>query len=396
MPIAFHAPVDRPIEAPQPARGTDDGGSGDAFAALLINAGKAPPTAEVGVAAKDSGPRKPHDDPPGFDPLAAFAAWVGTPPPAGAAGAIREPGDSTGDLLKSSTRTNTLAALAAAAADTPSAPDAGTAAGGTAAAAGDATPAAGTPASAAFAVLAMRPGKDGATIAAPVSGPRTPANTDFESATAAAQGATSATAAPAAAPLAQAAALLAKALGAKSMLAATLTLPTAIQRHDNTDAAPVVNLGATIASVPLPPAVTIAQSVGTPGFAAEVAGQMAQLVHINADRAQLHVQPADMGPIDVTLQVRHAQVTVTMVAADPQTRAALELSLPQLRDLLANQGLALTNASVNDQAPRDSGNFQPGQRGSSSAEGRVAAINGAAPVPAAASIALRRLVDLYA
>ena len=103
------------------------------------------------------------------------------------------------------------------------------------------------------------------------------------------------------------------------------------------------------------------------------------------------------GPIDVTMSVRHDQVSVMMVAADPQTRAALELALPQLRDLLANQGLALANASVNDHAPRDDGR----QRGARDAAARGTAIAGVDTVTAAhasapAGIALRRLVDLYA
>ncbi|MEO6928037.1 MAG: flagellar hook-length control protein FliK, partial [Casimicrobiaceae bacterium] len=350
----------------------------------------APPTAEVGVAAKDSGPRKPHDDPPGFDPLAAFAAWAG----AGTADATRESGNGTGDLPPSAIRT--IDPAVSPTADTPSAVGAEPRAGDAGATAGNATRAANASGRASFAAIATLPGNRDGAISAAVRGPRTATDTVLESATTDSQVSAPAATSPAAMPLVEAAALLAKTLGAKSMLAATLTPASAIQRHDNADTTAVVNLGATIASAPLPPAVTIAQSVGAPGFAAEVAGQMAQLVHINADRAQLHVHPADMGPIDVTLQVRHAQVTVTMVAADPQTRAALELALPQLRDLLANQGLALTNASVNDQAPRNSGNFQPGRRGPSSADGHVTAINGAVPVPAAASIALRRLVDLYA
>jgi flagellar hook-length control protein FliK len=125
-----------------------------------------------------------------------------------------------------------------------------------------------------------------------------------------------------------------------------------------------------------------------------VAGELAQLVHIGADRAQLHVHPVDMGPIDVTMRIQHGQVHVTMAAADPQTRTALEQSLPQLRDLLANQGLALANASVNDQAPRD--DRPQHSRTGIAPVSRVAGIDAATPLPASTSIALRRLVDLYA
>ena len=103
-----------------------------------------------------------------------------------------------------------------------------------------------------------------------------------------------------------------------------------------------------------------------------------------------------MGPIDVTMSVRNDQVTVMMVAADPQTRAALELALPQLRDLLANQGLALANASVNDHAPRND-NRQDAQRSPAARDdARVAGIVAAPVATVTSGIALRRLVDLYA
>jgi flagellar hook-length control protein FliK len=48
------------------------------------------------------------------------------------------------------------------------------------------------------------------------------------------------------------------------------------------------------------------------------------------------------------------QASLTIVAASAETRSALEQSLPQLRDLLAGQGITLGQASVHDgSAQRD-------------------------------------------
>jgi flagellar hook-length control protein FliK len=52
--------------------------------------------------------------------------------------------------------------------------------------------------------------------------------------------------------------------------------------------------------------------------------------------------------VSVRIEMRADQASVQIVAASPETRSALEQSLPQLRDLLATQGITLGQASVHD------------------------------------------------
>jgi flagellar hook-length control protein FliK len=139
---------------------------------------------------------------------------------------------------------------------------------------------------------------------------------------------------------------------------------------------------------------TVAEAVGTPGFAPALAQEMAQLVRVNAQRAELHLHPAEMGPIDVRLHMQDNQVSVTMVAADAQTRDAMQQALPQLREALAREGLALADASVHDQPRREPGAPPAPPRTPRDGDFAVRGVDAAADV--ASAVRARRLVDLYA
>ena len=398
MPVAFRPPLEHPVEAPQAVHRADDSGDGDIFAAMLADAGKLPSAVPAaGAAGTDatqqttgSGKDGEHHKTPAaadaLDAATAFVAWpamplaamnlIAQPADAGkAAGAGAAAGDAARRIVGNTALGVALAQPAA----------------GTAQRAADATLAtdADPHASAAHHVPAPQARN---VVRVPGVKPDAPGAPDVKAAA-------SKPADAASTPFALAAALLARTPDAKGAASMAIDGVGATKDRAAADPTPGVNLAASIAPTPPVPVYTLAQPVGNAGFAAEAAGQIAQLVHINSERAQLHVHPADMGPIDVTLQVHRGEVSVSMVAADPHTRAALEQSLPQLRDLLANQGLALTNASVNDQSPRGSGHPAGGQaRGSSVAAviGAGAGVDAFAAAPMPASVAIRRLVDLYA
>lgn len=152
------------------------------------------------------------------------------------------------------------------------------------------------------------------------------------------------------------------------------------------------------ASTPAPaPVVTIHAPVGTPEWRTEIAQQMATLAVKGHDRAELQLHPVELGPIDVRVSMEAGQATLIITAVQPATRDALELALPQLRDALAQQGIALGQATVNDQRPRDFAGSRDARSGSDGASRGVRVDTGAAeatsaPMPARA----RGLVDTFA
>ncbi len=411
MPVAFHPPLEHPIDPAPAVHTSDDGADAGLFAAMLATAGNSPVDAAAAIraqeaaahaaAGRDSGsgvdePRSDRDKtrsdsagaPGGFDALSAFAPWLSAPLAAALAqGAARasEPAaasDAGGAVAGADVRS-------IAAARSASARDLGTT----------------TDTSA---TTVPPDGRSDGEITSGHAFRRSPAHpspplvrTNGNDASVAAQGADDArgkspstASAMLATPFAAVAEQLAKVAAAKLLGGADPSSPA--HAHD-IDSAPGVNL-ATGATAPV---ATIAVrevngAVGAPGFGTEVAGEIAQLINLKSDRAQLHVHPADMGPIDVAMRIEHNRVSVVMVAGDPQTRQALEQAIPQLRDLLADQGLALADASVRDHSQRDGqgdGNHANGSARGGASPGIAASL---APTPMVANLAVRRLVDLYA
>ena len=69
--------------------------------------------------------------------------------------------------------------------------------------------------------------------------------------------------------------------------------------------------------------------------------------------AELHLNPPQLGPMDVVLKVSGDQATALFTSPHAAVREAIEQALPKLREMLADSGIMLGNATVNDQAPRN-------------------------------------------
>ncbi|MGQ3057110.1 MAG: flagellar hook-length control protein FliK [Nevskia sp.] len=123
--------------------------------------------------------------------------------------------------------------------------------------------------------------------------------------------------------------------------------------------------------------------------------------------ARLQLHPRELGSVDIRIRIEGQGASVWFGADHPGARAALEASLPQLRDRLAGEGLQLAQASVGSQTP-DPGTGQPqGERGRSApwagfgngGDDAAAARSSAGSQPAVAGLAQRLgrgLIDRYA
>lgn len=81
--------------------------------------------------------------------------------------------------------------------------------------------------------------------------------------------------------------------------------------------------------------------------------------------ASLTLNPPDLGPLQVVLNVSNSQANATFIAAQPEVRQALEAALPKLRDMLGEAGIQLGQASVNSGEPNQ--HSAPDQRASQAA-----------------------------
>jgi flagellar hook-length control protein FliK len=98
----------------------------------------------------------------------------------------------------------------------------------------------------------------------------------------------------------------------------------------------------------------IATHARDPRWADEFGTRIALLVNQRESVAAISLTPVDLGPVDVSVTVRDSQATIHFGAAQAETRALIEASLPKLRELLAAQGFQLLDASVSQGFTRQS------------------------------------------
>jgi flagellar hook-length control protein FliK len=145
------------------------------------------------------------------------------------------------------------------------------------------------------------------------------------------------------------------------------------------------------------PSVSLAQPLYSSSFAPELAARVSLLAANGVQEAQLMLNPADMGPVNVQIVVEGQQAQVSFHAEQADTRQVLESSLPDLAAALRDAGLTLSGGGVfQQQQPQDQGQ-QGERRNTAGSRADMSAIEGSAPV-ARANVAreTRGVLDLYA
>lgn len=128
----------------------------------------------------------------------------------------------------------------------------------------------------------------------------------------------------------------------------------------------------------------VATPVTQPGFVEAFSQRIAMLVGNRVQSAEIALTPADLGPINVTIELRGQEATLTFNATHATTRSALEEALPRLREMFADSGLQLANAFVGGQTQRDT--RQGAARSGREAAGGVAGTDAAPAAGAAGAI----------
>ncbi|TFZ08341.1 flagellar hook-length control protein FliK [Ramlibacter humi] len=138
-------------------------------------------------------------------------------------------------------------------------------------------------------------------------------------------------------------------------------------------------------------------------FAGDIAAEVKLMADGGLKQAELRLNPAELGPVHIKLELQATTADVQFTAAHATTREGLSQALPQLRELLAGQGLQLGHAGVGAGTGQgsDSSAWQA-QREAARAVQRNAGAGGADESTAAPAIVTRRLqagrglLDLYA
>ena len=130
-------------------------------------------------------------------------------------------------------------------------------------------------------------------------------------------------------------------------------------------------------------------TVGTRAWADELGSQISWMTDRGHQAASLRLSPEHLGPLEIQISIQDDQASVWFGAAHADTRAAIEGALPRLREMLASQGLALSDTGVFKEAPRQQSQFRPERRDSGSE------VAGGDEVQAV-SVSRLGLVDAYA
>ena len=155
------------------------------------------------------------------------------------------------------------------------------------------------------------------------------------------------------------------------------------------------------AEAPAATAVDVPTPATDADFPDVLATQVSVLVKDGVQRAELHLNPAEMGPISVQIAVDGSQAQVDFAAAAGATRELIENSLPLLAAALHEAGLTLAGGGVFEHGRHAGGAGHDGspssQRGNGSGRD-TGTLEGAAASqqPAARRVAHRGMLDLYA
>jgi flagellar hook-length control protein FliK len=136
--------------------------------------------------------------------------------------------------------------------------------------------------------------------------------------------------------------------------------------------------------------------LGSPEFAPALGSQLSVMVREGIDHAQLKLNPAEMGPIEVRISLDGTQAQVDFSAAHAATRQALQDAVPALASALRENGLTLTGGGVFDQARDPRGDARQDRPSPWAGGDRPEADGRTAPLPAARATRSRGVVDLYA
>ncbi len=104
------------------------------------------------------------------------------------------------------------------------------------------------------------------------------------------------------------------------------------------------------AQAPVLPATADAVPLGQAGWDRALGEQVQWMVGNRLQGAEIRLNPAHLGPMEVRIQMQNDQANITFTAQHGVAREALEAAIPRLREMLGESGLQLNNVTVSDQS----------------------------------------------
>ncbi len=98
-------------------------------------------------------------------------------------------------------------------------------------------------------------------------------------------------------------------------------------------------------------------------WADNLAGRVSWMAMNNQHSAQISLNPAELGPIEVMVRLNHDQASVNFFAHNQLVRDAIQDAFPKLQHMMNENGLNLSQSSVSDQSlSQRQAHAEPGQQ----------------------------------
>ena len=97
---------------------------------------------------------------------------------------------------------------------------------------------------------------------------------------------------------------------------------------------------------------TLAPSVGTTAWGQALGDKIVWMTAGAVQTASLTLNPPNLGPLQIVLNLTNDQATASFFTAQPEVRQALEAAFPKLREMMNEVGIQLGQATVSAETPR--------------------------------------------
>lgn len=96
----------------------------------------------------------------------------------------------------------------------------------------------------------------------------------------------------------------------------------------------------------------LSPTVGTTAWTQALGEKIVWMTAGAQQSATLTLNPPNMGPLQIVLNVSNEQATASFFSAQPEVRQALEAAFPRLREMMNEAGIQLGQATVSADTPQ--------------------------------------------
>jgi len=116
---------------------------------------------------------------------------------------------------------------------------------------------------------------------------------------------------------------------------------------------------------------SIAANIQNPNWSQQMTQQVAYMIKGGFQQADIKLNPAHLGPMEIKLTVNDDNANINFVAQHAPVRDAIDAALPRLKEMLEQQGLNLSDANVSTQSEQNQASAES-QHDGSDKEGKQA------------------------